>query len=153
MASTLRSRRPGPALVGIADREGGRTHMRREHRSLILWPNLLALALLAAACSDQTNLNTALKRPSFWVGGEHPCTPGKWTGGGRVDPPTTQDPEPPDRAPGTTPLGTTPIKGKGTFWVNVLFGVGYGGCLRTQGGVPSGAHPSETTGDESISYN
>src|SRR3989475_11149549 len=87
MASTLRSLRSGSALVGIVDSEEGRTHMMREHRSLILWPNLLALALLAAACSDQTNLNTALKRPSFWVGGEHPCTPGKWTGGGRRAPP------------------------------------------------------------------
>src|SRR2546427_12118396 len=87
MASTLRSLRSGSALVGIVDSEEGRTHMMREHRSLIVWPSLLAVALLAAACSDQTNLNTALKRPSFWVGGEHPCTPRKWTGGGRDDPP------------------------------------------------------------------
>src|SRR2546428_9660158 len=109
MASGLRAPRFGSALVGIVNGEEGRTHMKREHRSLIVWPSLLAVALLAAACSDQTNLNTALKRPSFWVGGEHPCTPRKWTGGGRVHPPTTTKPEPPDRAPPTTPLGTPPI--------------------------------------------
>src|SRR3989454_8440886 len=124
MASTLRSLRSGSALVGIVDSEEGRTHMMREHRSLIVWPSLLAVALLAAACSDQTNLNTAPRRPSFWVGGEHPCTPGKWTGGGRIHPPNTIHPDPADRAPGTTPVGTTPINGEGTFGVNVFFGVG-----------------------------
>src|SRR3989449_7719623 len=120
MASTLRSLRSGSALVGIVDSEEGRTHMKREHRSLIVWPSLLAVALLAAACSDQTNLNTALKRPSFWVGGEHPCTPRKWTGGGRDDPATAIKPRSPDRAPGTTPVGTTPINGKVTFGFNVF---------------------------------
>jgi len=153
MASTLRSLRSGSALVGIVDSEEGRTHMMREHRSLILWPNLLALALLAAACSDQTNLNTALKRPSFWVGGEHPCTPRKWTGGGRIDPPTAIDPDPADRAPGTTPVGTTPINGKVTFGFNVFIGVVNGDCIVTKGEIQVVHHPSKTRWHVSIHDN
>jgi hypothetical protein len=128
--------------------------MMREHRSLILWPSLLAVALLAAACSDQTNLNTAPKRPSFWVGGEHPCTPGKWTGGGRIDPPTAIDPDPADRAPGTyPPPGSTPINGKVTFGFNVFIGVVKGDCIVTKGEIQVVHHPSKTRWHVSIHDN
>src|SRR5437879_2228940 len=60
--------------------------MTREHGNRIVWPSLLAVALAAAACSDQTNLNMAPKRPNFWFGPPPVCTAGKWTGGGRIDP-------------------------------------------------------------------
>src|SRR3989475_8255126 len=86
MASTLRSLRSGSALVGIVDSEEGRTHMMREHRSLIVWPSVIAAGLLAAACTDQPKVSMAPK-PSFWVTpGPAQCTGGKWTGGGRIDP-------------------------------------------------------------------
>ncbi|HYT81992.1 MAG TPA: hypothetical protein VEK86_00975, partial [Gemmatimonadales bacterium] len=63
--------------------------MRREHRNLIVWPSLVAAGLLAAACSDQPNVNMAPKPPNFWVTPPPAqCPTGKWTGGGRIDPPS-----------------------------------------------------------------
>src|SRR3989454_12119842 len=89
--------------------------MMREQRNVIVWPSLLAAALVAAACSDQTNLNMAPHRPSFW-GGVEECPTGKWTGGGRMDPPN------PDLDDGAT--GTRHLERKGTFGVHVFFGSG-----------------------------
>src|SRR2546422_5776853 len=87
MASTLRSLRSGSALVGIVDSEEGRTHMMREHRSLIVWPSVIAAGLLAAACTDQPKVSMAPNRPAFWmVPPPAECPTGKWTGGGRIDP-------------------------------------------------------------------
>src|SRR3989454_6899799 len=87
MASTLRSLRSGSALVVIVDSEEGRTHMKREHRSLIVWPSLIAAGLLAAACTDQPNVSMAPKHPDFWLTPPPAqCPTGKWTGGGRIDP-------------------------------------------------------------------
>ncbi len=61
--------------------------MMREHGTLIVWPSLLAAGLLAAACTDQPNVNMAPKRPSFWfTPPPAQCVTGKWTGGGRIDP-------------------------------------------------------------------
>src|SRR2546426_11965241 len=66
--------------------------MMRKHHNAIVWPGLLAAGLLAAACSDQTSVNTAPKRPSFWVTPPPAqCPTGKWTGGGRIDPPSNHD--------------------------------------------------------------
>src|SRR5207249_12317149 len=87
MASTLRSLRSRSALVGIVDSEEGRTHMMREHRSLIVWPSLIAAGLLAASCTDQPKVSMAPNRPNFWLTPPPAaCTGGKWTGGGRIDP-------------------------------------------------------------------
>src|SRR5437762_13936468 len=92
MASTLRSLRSGSALVGIVDSEEGRTHMKREHRSLIVWPSLIAAGLLAAACTDQPKVSMAPNRPALWVlHRPAQCPTGKWTGGGRIDPPSNHD--------------------------------------------------------------
>jgi len=61
--------------------------MMREHRSLIVWPSLIAAGLLAVACTDQPNVSMAPKRPNFWVTPPPAqCPTGKWTGGGRIDP-------------------------------------------------------------------
>src|SRR2546430_14448448 len=87
MASTLRSLRSGSALVGIVDSEEGRTHMMREHRSLIVWPTVIAAGLLAAACTDQPKDSMAPKHPDFWDTPPPPeCVNEKGTGGGRIDP-------------------------------------------------------------------
>src|SRR6059058_6381360 len=61
--------------------------MMREHRSLIVWPSLIAAGLLAAACTDQPKVSMAPNRPNFWVTPPPAeCVTGKWTGGGRIDP-------------------------------------------------------------------
>src|SRR5437773_10879960 len=92
MASTLRALRSGSALVGIVDSEVGRTHMMREHRSLIVWPSLIAAGLLAAACTDQPKVSMAPNRPAFWVvSPPAQCPTGKWTGGGCLDRPSNPD--------------------------------------------------------------
>src|SRR2546426_8391999 len=74
--------------------------MTPRHRSSIVVPGLLAVALIAAGCQDSTT--TALKRPSFW-GGQEQCPTAKFTGGGRIDSP---------------PVNSMP--GKVTFGFNVF---------------------------------
>src|SRR5436309_15185945 len=123
MASTLRSLRSGSALVGIVDSEEGRTHMMREHRSLIVWPSLIAAGLLAAACSDQPKVSMAANRPAFWVvPPPAQCPTGKWTGGGRIDPPS--NPATADEAvhPEFFPFELRSVAGKVTAGVNVCPG-------------------------------
>src|SRR2546428_441631 len=45
----------GRAVVSTGEnrQQRGGQHMMREHRSLIVWPSLIAAGLLAAACTDQ----------------------------------------------------------------------------------------------------
>src|SRR4029077_18173642 len=75
------------APAGIVNSEEGRTHMMREHRSLIVWPSLIAAGLLAAAWTDQPKVSMAPNNPSYWlVPPPAQCPTGKWTGGGRIDP-------------------------------------------------------------------
>src|SRR2546422_1009703 len=113
MASTLRSLRSGSALVVIVDSEEGRTHMKREHRSLIVWPSLIAAGLLAAACTDQPNVSMAPKHPDFWLTPPPAqCPTGKWTGGGRIDPP--RNPDTPDEAVHPDDYMTARENGKGS---------------------------------------
>lgn len=137
-------------LMGIVDSAEGKTHMIREHGTLIVWPSLIAAGLLAAACTDQPNVNMAPKRPSFWVA-PPPCPAAKFTGGGRIDPPHP-DPDPADRAPGTPGPGErTPIVGKTTFGFNVFLGTdGSGHCIVTKGEIQVVHHPSKTKWHVSI---
>src|SRR5207249_6083896 len=87
MASTLRSLPCGQHRRESSNSEEGRTHMMREHRSLIVWPSVIAAGLLAAACTDQPKVSMAPNRPNFWVTPPPAeCVTGKWTGGGRIDP-------------------------------------------------------------------
>src|SRR6266705_5573344 len=52
----------------------------------------LAAGLLAVACSDQPNVDMAPKKPNFWASPPPAqCPTGKWTGGGRIDPPSNHD--------------------------------------------------------------
>lgn len=121
--------------------------MIREHGTLILLSSVVASGLLAVACSDNANLNTAPKQPAFWFGGEQHCSPGKFTGGGRIDPPMHTDPDAADWAPGTTPPGSTNIAGKVTFGFNVFITTD---CQVTKGEIEVVHHPSKTRWHVSI---
>ncbi len=74
-------------------------------------PGLVAAALLAAACQDTTTLASP-GHPNFWASGG--CV-GKWTGGGRIDPPDNQDVD--DQEDG---LNGRQLTGKVTFGFNVF---------------------------------
>ena len=122
--------------------------MMREHGTLIVWPSLLAAGLLAAACTDQPNVNMAPKRPNFWfTPPPAQCVTGKWTGGGRIDPtgnraasnydnvdePAGGQPAAPDPAPYMT--------GKVTFGFNVFLGQdANGNCIVTKGEIEVNGH-------------
>jgi len=90
--------------------EEGRTHMMHQPNRLVV-PGLLAAALLAAACQDATT-PASPAHPNFWAGGG--CF-GKWTGGGRIDPPDHQDVD--DQEDG---LNGQQMTGKVTFGFNVF---------------------------------
>ncbi len=142
MASTLRSLRSGSALVGIVDSEEGRTHMMREHRILIVWPSLIAAGLLAAACTDQPKVSMAPNRPAFWVvPPPAQCPTGKWTGGGRIDPPS--NPDTPDEAvhPEYFAVVLPSVTGKFTFGFNVFLGQDAdGNCIVNKGEIEVNGH-------------
>jgi hypothetical protein len=116
--------------------------MTRDQRNGIVWPSLIAVGLVAACNPDQTSVNTAPRRPSLW-GGVQFCTPGKWTGGGRMDPP---NPDFPDGASGSSTL-----TGKVTFGFNVFLGSDqFGNCIVTKGEIQVNHHPSKTSWHVSI---
>jgi len=133
--------------------------MMREHRSLIVWPSLIAAGLLAAACTDQPNVSMAPKRPSFWVTpGPAECTGGKWTGGGRIDP--TNPPGPnhdvADETSGGQPAAFDPApfnpEGKFTFGFNVFLAVNpqTGRCFVQKGEIEVNGHPFKVAWHVSI---
>jgi hypothetical protein len=113
----------------------------RRHLSVLA--SAVAGALALVACSDQTNVTTVPKRPSFW-GGVTECVTGKWTGGGRMDPP---NPDVPDGA-----TGTSTMQGKVTFGFNVFLGTDpvSGQCIVTKGEIQVNHHPSHTSWHVSI---
>jgi len=61
------------------------------HTILRLGPGLAAAALLAMACQDSTPSTSVKGKPNFWAGPPPQCPAGKWTGGGRIDPPGNYD--------------------------------------------------------------
>jgi len=159
MASALRSPRCGQHRRELSNSEEGRTHMMREHRSLIVWPSLIAAGLLAAACSDQTSKVGVAPKPSFWVTpGPAQCTGGKWTGGGRIDP--TNPPGPNHDAADETSGGQPPAfdpapfdpEGKFTFGFNVFLAVDLqtGRCFVQKGEIEVNGHPFKVAWHVSI---
>ena len=123
--------------------------MMRNQRNLIVWPSLIGVALLAAACSDQTSLGTAPKRPNFWVTPPPAqCPTGKWTGGGRIDPTgdrTAANYDNPDEPAGGQPMAPDPppyMTGKVTFGFNVFLGQdANGNCIVNKGEIEVNGHP------------
>ena len=127
--------------------------MIREHGTLIVWPSLIAAGLLAAACTDQPNVSMAPKRPNFWAGPPPQCPAGKWTGGGRIDPPSNHDDV--DETSGGQPPrysdGLPPMNGKVTFGFNVFLATdGSGRCFVQKGEIQVNHHPAKTSWHVSI---
>ena len=102
--------------------------MLQEHKHWSVVPGLLVVALLAACNQDRLSPDRSLLgKPSLKE--RQPCTPGKWTGGGRIDPtgnrlagnydnadePSGGQPAAPDPAPymtGKVTLGSTSFLGR-----------------------------------------
>src|SRR6266705_2792821 len=131
------------APAGIVNSEEGRTHMMREHRSLIVWPSLIAAGLLAAACTDQPKVSMAPNRPDFWVvPPPAQCPTGKWTGGGRIDPPSNHDALDEDAVHEAEFFAALPpMTGKFTFGFNVFLGQDAdGNCIVNKGEIEVNGH-------------
>src|ERR1051326_404501 len=128
--------------------EEERTHMLPRLKYPTVLPSLVAAGLLAAACSDQPNVNMTSQRPNFWLTPPPAqCVTGKWTGGGRIDPtgnrlasnydnvdePAGGQPVAPDPAPYMT--------GKVTFGFNVFLGQDAdGNCIVKKGEIEVNGH-------------
>ena len=120
--------------------------MMRAHGNLIVWPSLLAVGLLAAACSDQ-KVSMAPK-PNFWVTPPPAqCVTGKWTGGGRIDPTGNRaaaNYDNLDEPSGGQPMAPSPspyMTGKVTFGFNVFLGQdGNGNCIVNKGEIEVNWH-------------
>ena len=134
--------------------------MMRKHHNAIVWPGLLAAGLLAAACSDQTSVNTAPKRPSFWFSPPPAqCATGKWTGGGRIDPTGDRTAANYDNADEPSPTGEPPaapdpapyMTGKVTFGFNVFLGQDQQqNCIVTKGEIQVNWHNAKVAWHVSI---
>jgi hypothetical protein len=119
--------------------------MMQRHKSASVAFGLVAAALVAAfvaeACQDSTTPTATANRPRFW-GGQSQCTIGKWTGGGRIDPPGNHDVV--DEPAGTEPPAPNPpprMTGKVTFGFNVFLGSdGAGNCIVTKGEIEVNSH-------------
>jgi hypothetical protein len=128
--------------------------MIREHRSLIVWPSLVVAGLLAAACSDQTEVNSMVgTKPNFWASPPPAqCFTGKWTGGGRIDPPFNHDTQ--DETSGGQPPAydpPPPLLGKTTFGFNVFLGQDANGrCIVQKGEIQVNYHPGKIAWHVSI---
>lgn len=127
--------------------------MKRAHHSQNIWPTLLAAGLVAAACSDQSKVTTAPQRPNFWAGPPPSCATGKWTGGGRIDPPN--NPDFADETSGGQPPrysdGLSPMNGKVTFGFNVFLGEdASGNCVVNKGEIQVNWHPGKINWHVSI---
>ena len=110
----------------------GRTHMLQEHKHWSVVSGLLAVALLAACNKDAVSPDRSTRAgPGFK--GVTGCTAGKWTGGGRIDPPNNPD------AADETDLGMSlpPMTGKVTFGFNVFLGTD---CSVTKGEIEVNGH-------------
>ena len=117
------------------------------------------VALVAAACSDQTTKVGMAPKPSFWLTpGQAQCTGGKWTGGGRIDP--TNPPGPNHDAADETSGGQPPAfdpapfnpEGKFTFGFNVFLAVDHetGRCFVQKGEIEVNGHPFKVAWHVSI---
>src|SRR2546425_2082622 len=129
---------------------------------IILAAGFATVALVAVACRDSTRPTTALPdRPRADAscggsGGCPPppsCTPGKWTGGGRIDPTGDHGAANYDNADeqdGGQPVGPDPapfITGKVTFGFNVFLA---SDCSVTKGEIEVNGHVAKLAWHVSI---
>src|SRR5438046_4748679 len=144
--SLSKAPRLAPVLPGASPQES-RAEDPARRRSMLTHTILrfgagVAAGLLAVACSDQPNVNMAPKRPSFWVTPPPAqCPTGKWTGGGRIDPPS--NPDTPDEAvhPEYFAVVLPPMTGKFTFGFNVFLGQDAdGNCIVNKGEIEVNGH-------------
>jgi len=126
--------------------------MSQEHKHWSVVPGLLVVALLAACNQDGlTPDRSRLGKPSFKE--RAPCTPGKWTGGGRIDPTGDHGAANYDNADeqdGGQPVGPDPapfITGKVTFGFNVFLA---SDCSVTKGEIEVNGHVAKLAWHVSI---
>jgi len=124
------------------------------HTILRLGPGLAAAALLAMACQDSSPLTSVKGKSNFWAGPPPQCPAGKWTGGGRIDPPGNYDAV--DETSGGMPPrysdGLPPMNGKVTFGFNVFLAADQntGQCFVQKGEIQVNHHPARVAWHVSI---
>ena len=130
--------------------------MLQQHKHWSVVPGLLVVALLAACNQDGLSPDRSrVGKPSFKE--RAPCTPGKWTGGGRIDPTgdldrTAANDDAADEEsgpPGSPQPAPTPpfITGKATFGFNVFLGEN---CSVTKGEIEVNGHVAKLAWHVSI---
>src|SRR2546425_2775126 len=130
--------------------------MLQQHKHWSVVPGLLVVALLAACNQDGLSPDRSrVGKPSFKE--RAPCTPGKWTGGGRIDPTgdldrTAANDDAADEEsgpPGSPQPAPTPpfITGKVTFGFNVFLGEN---CSVTKGEIEVNGHVAKLAWHVSI---
>jgi hypothetical protein len=125
----------------------------RTYLMLRFVPSVAAAALLAAACQDSRPLTSVARKPNFWAGPPPNCPAGKWTGGGRIDPPSNYDAvdEPSGGQPPRYSDGLAPMNGKVTFGFNVFLAEdGSGHCFVQKGEIQVNHHPAKVAWHVSI---
>jgi hypothetical protein len=124
--------------------------MTPRHQNFIVAPGLLAVGLIMAACQDSPTPTATANRPNFWQGVSQ-CTVGKWTGGGRIDPPSNHDVA--DETDGGQPSAPDPsplMTGKVTFGFNVFLGQNGQNCIVTKGEIEVNGHVAQIAWHVSI---
>lgn len=124
--------------------------MTTMRKGLLALLGLAGAGLLVTACENQVQPapTSAVQtgHPRYWFGGGPSCSPTKFTGGGRIDPP---NPDTDDDPNGDT--GPSTMTGKVTFGFNVFLGTdANGNCVVEKGEIEVVHHPSQTTWHVSI---
>jgi len=128
--------------------------MLRQHNRLPVVPGLLVAALFAAACGqDNLSPDRTPGTPDMKVTGGG-CPTEKFTGGGRIDPPSNHDAL--DETSGGQPAAPDPpplLTGKVTFGFNVFLERdpgGSGNCIVSKGEIEVNDHPLQLAWHVSI---
>lgn len=125
--------------------------MMQAHKRVVV-PGLLTVALVVTACQDSVPPTSVANKPSFWAGPPPSCVTGKWTGGGRIDPPSNHDVA--DETSGGQPPAPNPppvMAGKVTFGFNVFLGSdANGNCVVNKGEIQVNWHPGKIAWHVSI---
>jgi hypothetical protein len=108
-------------------------------RNLVALAAPVAVALVAWSCDRAaTPVSPRVGPPNFWAGSEL-CPGGKFTGGGRIDPPDHQDAEDQE-----DPQSGPQMSGKVTFGFNVFLGSdANGNCVVQKGEIQVVHHQPE----------